>query len=84
MSLISFCNFDLSQMFHSETVEYYTSVVYQHMVPYDVSPQDTGGLSGLYFEWEYDADWWWWDWEVIERPELFVHQIQVTDSEGNV
>ncbi|XP_030852779.1 pancreatic triacylglycerol lipase isoform X2 [Strongylocentrotus purpuratus] len=68
----------------SETVEYYTSIVYQHMVPYDVSPQDTGGLSGLYFEWDYDPDWWWWDWEVIERPELFVHQIQVTDSEGNV
>ncbi|XP_041480798.1 pancreatic lipase-related protein 2-like isoform X2 [Lytechinus variegatus] len=68
----------------SETTEYYTNTAYVYMTPYDVGPDDTEGLVSIYFEWDYDADWYkWWDWEAIERPELFIHQIQVIDSQGN-
>ena len=79
--IIFFCS---SSSLVRETAEYDKGLPYVHMGISDMGPSDLGDLSGLYLEWEYDADWYkWWDWEAIERPQLFIHQIQVTGTDGN-
>ncbi|XP_033111057.1 pancreatic triacylglycerol lipase-like [Anneissia japonica] len=48
------------------------------------SDVDPGALSGVLFEWEYDPDWYKpWDWDVWTNPEIYVHQIIITNGEDS-
>ncbi|XP_071505644.1 pancreatic triacylglycerol lipase-like [Diadema antillarum] len=64
----------------SETEEYSPDTIYMHVGASDVH---VGLLSGLYLDWDYDVAWYeFWDWELWERPRLYITQIQITDFYG--
>ncbi|XP_041477499.1 pancreatic triacylglycerol lipase-like [Lytechinus variegatus] len=53
---------------------------YLHM---GVSSHHVINPSHLYLEWDYDAAFYApWKWEFIERPELFIHRIEVDSAES--
>ncbi|XP_071811294.1 pancreatic triacylglycerol lipase-like [Apostichopus japonicus] len=43
---------------------------------------DLGTLTGLYFYWEFDADWYKpWEWSLFDNPDVYVTRIEVDSME---
>ena len=63
----------------SESMKYIPGASYGFL---GVSDIDLADVSGVYFEWEYDAAWYKpWEWDFFIDPEIYVHRLIVNTVE---